>query len=208
MIPITEIAIIQGRELHGGVGQDGQAEADETIGAHLEEHPGQDDRTGRRSFDVGVRKPGMEGEQRNLDGEADEHGQEDPVLEIGRDAQFLEGQNVEGPDSLDGVLMEVEGQDSQQEQDRAQQRVEEELDGRVQFPGPAPDADDEVHGHQHDFPEDVEEEEVQSHEYAQHPRLQNQEVAVVLAHPGGDGVPRRENGDGSEQSGSEGSTAG
>ena len=40
--------------------------------------------------------------------------------------------------------------------------IQEELDGRVQAPRPAPDPDDEVHRDQHDLPEDVEQEEVEA----------------------------------------------
>src|SRR5256885_8817162 len=40
--------------------------------------------------------------------------------------------------------------------------------------GAAPDPDDEVHGDQHRLPEHVEEEEVQTHEDPEHPRLEDQ----------------------------------
>ena len=46
----------------------------------------------------------------------------------------------------------------------------------------APDADDEVHRHEHDFPEDVEEEEVESQEHAQHAHLEHEEGDHVLLH--------------------------
>src|SRR3989441_10413255 len=52
--------------------------------------------------------------------------------------------------------------------------VEDELDRRVNAVGAAPDADDEVHRDQHRLPEDVEEEEVEADEHAEHPRLEDQ----------------------------------
>jgi hypothetical protein len=59
-----------------------------------------------------------------------------------------------------------------QHEHRAQQGEEEELHRRVDPPGAAPDADDEIHGDEHQLPEDVEEEHVQGHEGAQHPHLE------------------------------------
>ena len=77
-------------------------------------------------------------------------------------------------------VLEVERQDAQQHQHRSGQRIEEELDGRVQLSRAAPDADDEVHRHQHQFPEDVEQEEIERNEHADHARLQQQEHGVVF----------------------------
>jgi hypothetical protein len=48
----------------------------------------------------------------------------------------------------------------QQHEQAAGHGEEEELHRRVDPPLPSPDADDEVHRHQHDFPEDIEEEEI------------------------------------------------
>ena len=63
-----------------------------------------------------------------------------------------------------GSRREVEVEQRDQHQHRAEQRVEEELDRRVLVPRAAPDADQEVHRQEHDFPEDVEEEEVERDE--------------------------------------------
>ena len=75
---------------------------------------------------------------------------------------------------------EVQRQDSQQHQHRAGQRVQEKLDRRVQPAVAAPHADQEIHRHQHHFPEQVEEEEIERHENAQHAHLQQQEQNVVF----------------------------
>ena len=94
---------------------------------------------------------------------------------------------------------EVERQNSQQQQNRSDQRVEEEFDGRVEFPRAAPDADQEVHRHEHDFPEHIKEEEVERDENAEHAGLQHQHEDVILFHAVLDGVPRRERCEGTEQ---------
>ena len=64
-----------------GVGGQRQAQPQEAVGAHLEQHAGQEHAAGRRRLDVGQRQPGVHREQRHLDREAGHHGQEDPELE-------------------------------------------------------------------------------------------------------------------------------
>ena len=61
----------------------------------------------------------------------------------------------------DGVAVEVEREDAEQHHHAADQRVDEELDRRVEPAAAAPDADEEVHRHQHHFPEQEEQEEVE-----------------------------------------------
>ena len=80
------------------------------------------------------------------------------------------------------VAGEVEHQQGDQHQHAAHEREEEELDGRIFAPRPAPDADEEVHRQQHHFPEHVEQEEVQRHEHAQHARFQHQKQHAVGLH--------------------------
>ena len=69
MAPNT--AIVVRRPLRR-LGQDGEVDAQDAVGAHLEEHAGEDDADRRRRLDVRVGQPGVEREHRDLDGEADE----------------------------------------------------------------------------------------------------------------------------------------
>jgi hypothetical protein len=79
----------------------------------------------------------------------------------------------------------IQHQDRDQHQHAADQRVQEKLDRRVLAPRAAPDADQEVHGQQYDFPEHVEQEEIQGQKDSQHARFQQQEQdAVRLDVPG------------------------
>ena len=66
-----------------------------------------------------------------------------------------------------------------------------------------PDPDDEIHGNQHDLPEDVKEEKVEGHENTQHAYLENQEVAVILPKPLCNRRPGRQDGDEAHQCGQE-----
>ena len=137
----------------------------------------------------------MEREHRHLDGEAQEEGPEDPLLQAEREAQPHQFGNFKRVlAELTGIL-EIKRQDAQQHQHRAGQRIKEKLNGRVQLARSAPHSDDEVHGHQHQFPEHVEQEEIHRHEYAQHAHLQQQEHAVVFLEAVLYCVPRGKDGD-------------
>ena len=68
------------RLVHRRFGQQRQGEAQEAVGPHLQEHGGQDHGARGGRLHVRVGQPGMEGEHRDLDGEADEEGPEDPLL--------------------------------------------------------------------------------------------------------------------------------
>ena len=169
--------------------EDRKREAEETVRPHLQEDAGEDHGAGGGRLDVGVRQPRVEREHRDLDREADEEGPEEPDLEVRRDLRRdrvvaggcrTSGHSRVPPPEQAGRVEEVEGDDREQHEDRADQGVEEELDGRVQLARAAPDADQEVHRDEHHFPEDVEEEEVEGAEDAHHPGLEQEEERVVL----------------------------
>ncbi len=135
----------------------------------------------------------MEREHRHLDGEADEECPENPLLQAQRQIELHQFGDFERVGSELAVVAVVQRQDAEQHQYRTGQCVQEKLNRRVEFPRPAPHADDEVHRHQHQFPENVEQEEIERDEYADHSRLQQQEHGVVFLHPLVDGFPRRKN---------------
>src|SRR5665648_1176171 len=93
--------------------------------------------------------------------------------------------------------------DGDEHKQAADQREQEELDGRVDAPRASPDADDEVHRHQHDLPAHVEQEEVGSQKDSAHPHLQQEQrdeeaqLAVL------DVVPAADDHDDAEQRGEE-----
>ena len=94
-----------------------------------------------------------------------------------RDLEVIELEEVEGVLAGGGAVMEIQDQDGDQHQDAPHHGVDEELDRRVD---PAlrvsPDPDQEVHGDEHHFPEDVEEEKVQRAEDPDHPGLQKEDA--------------------------------
>ena len=70
------------------------------------------------------------------------------------------------------VVRLIGGHDADQHQQRADQGVDEELDRREDAVFRAPDADEQGHRDQHQLPEDVEDEEIERHEDAEHAGLQ------------------------------------
>jgi hypothetical protein len=68
----------------------------------------------------------------------------------------------------------MQGKEAQEHEDRTEQGVKEELDRSVLAVRATPDADHEVHGDQHDLPEDEEQHQVESDEGSRHARFQEQ----------------------------------
>src|SRR3989338_8958172 len=161
--------------------QEEQRGGDDAVGAHLKQDACQDHADACGGFDMGQRQPGVEREGRDLDGEADIEGQEDPDLH----GQGQQAGLVDQLQHVEGVRrgIEVEREDTQQHEQAAEQGIEEELDGGVLFLGTAPDADQEVHRDQREFPEHVEQEEVQGDEHAQHADLEQEEPEEKFLDP-------------------------
>ncbi len=84
-----------------------------------------------------------------------------------------------GPLELGVLVEEGQRQDADQHQGRAEHRVQEELQRRVDALAVAPPADEEVHRHEHDLEEDEEQEQVEGAEGADAPGLQEQQPGVV-----------------------------
>src|SRR5208337_718226 len=171
------------RGIATGFWQKGQRKTNEAVGAHLQQDGSKDDRARRGSFHMGVRKPGVKRKHRYLDGKPDHECPEDPILKVQGPGVLHQLHEVEGIDAGIGVITEVESQNPEQHQDGTGQGIEEELDGGIKLARPAPHPDNKVHRHQHDFPENVKEKEVQGHENAQHAHLQKQEHGVVFFGP-------------------------
>src|SRR5258708_3313384 len=66
------------------------------------------------------------------------------------------------------LRQEINLQNAQQHYDRSDQRVEKELDGRVEPVVAAPNSNQEIHWHQTDFKEQVEQEQIHRTEHTEH----------------------------------------
>ncbi len=176
--------------------EDGEGDAQDAVSAELQQDAGQDDRPGGRRGGVGVGQPGVERPTRDLDRKGEEEGEE---RQAGQ--QHVVGVRLRalGLDDVEAAGNEVDREDRQQHEDRAGHGVEEELDCRVLGPvfRLAPNPDQEVHRHEADLPEHVEEHEVERDKHAQHAHLEQEEQEEELAHPrldGAGGVPEAKRG--------------
>jgi hypothetical protein len=77
-MPMMASVMIHGA-LRRALGEESEVEAQQAVGAHLEQHSGEQHGTGGGSFDVRVRQPGVEREERHLHGEGDEESEEEPL---------------------------------------------------------------------------------------------------------------------------------
>ena len=158
-----------------GIGHDRQHEAQEPVAAQLQHDRGQHDGATGGRFHVGVGQPGVHRPHRHLHGKRREEGTEQQRLRRERQRQLVPSQDVEAATRL---VVQVDQRD--QHQQRAEQRVQEELEGSVHATRTAPDPDDDVHRDQRGLEEHVEQHAVERREHADHQTRQDQEGAVVL----------------------------
>ncbi len=164
-----------------------QREAQEAVAAHLQQDRGQDHRARGRRFDVGIGKPGVHRPHRHLHRKGGKERQPRPGL------QGTRHRGVHQRRDVGRAGIPVQRHDREQHQDRAEQRVEEELERCVDPARAAPDADDQEHRDQAAFEEQVEQHEVERGEGADHQRFQQQKRHHVFAHAHCDRFPARDN---------------
>ena len=185
MIAMTERAQDQRREIERRIREHGQRHSDEAVAAHLQQDARQDHRARRRRFHVRVRQPGMNRPHGHLHRERGEEGEPQPGLQVRRELEGQQGRNVRGAGGP------VHRHDGEQHQHGAEQRVEEELEARIDAPLAAPDADDEEHRNEARLEEQVEQHEIEGAEHADHRGLEDQEGDEIFLHPGARSSPTR-----------------
>ncbi|GIW74007.1 MAG: hypothetical protein KatS3mg103_0529 [Phycisphaerales bacterium] len=140
------------------------------------------------AFGVRQGKPGVHGEQRDLDGKAQHQGQQHDRLDVGGHLHGRAGQclDVEGPQPLGLTVVQHDVDQAGQRDDRAGEGVEEELRRRPLAVARAEEVDEHVHRQQRELEADVEAHQVGGGEHADHRRLQARQPAVedplVLPH--------------------------
>ena len=163
-----------------------QREAQEAVAAHLQQDRGQDHRARGRRLDMGVRQPGVDRPHRHLHRKGGKERQPRPGLQGARHRGVHQGRNI------GGAGIPVQRHDRQQHQDRAEQRVEEELEGGIDPARAAPHPDDQEHRDQAALEEQIEQHEIERAEGADHQRFQQQERHHVFAHPHRHRFPARQ----------------
>src|SRR5687768_862542 len=167
----------------GAVREERQAEADEAVAAGLQQDAREDDRAGRRRLDVGIRQPGVERDHRHLDREGEREREEGPHLELEREGAASLDEDGQRERAVAGfAAREIHRDDADEHEQRSREREDDELQRRVDAALAAPDADDQVHRHEHQLEEHVEEEEVEREEHADHADLEQEESGHELRH--------------------------
>ena len=120
-----------------------------------------------------------------------------------------DGEDVECARARSAAYSKIHREDGDKHEQAAHQRVQKEFYRGIFLARPAPDSDQEVHGHEHDFPEHVEQEEIKGHKYAEHAGFKQEKESEIgpgplRNAPGGDQADRgqkgREHDEGNTQS--------
>ena len=160
------------------VGHDRQREAHEAVGAELQQDRRQHHRAGGRRLGMRVGQPGMHRPHRHLDREREQEAEKQQELRAERQRQLVP---VEDREAAARLAVQVE--QGHQHQQRAHQRVQEELHRGVDAVRAAPHADDDEHRDQRALEEHVEQHRVEGLEHAVQHAGEDQERGVVLRHP-------------------------
>ena len=166
-----------------------QREAEEAVAAHLQQDRREDDRARGRRFDMGVGEPGVDRPHRHLDRKRGEEREPRPGLQRPREGVMQQRRDIRR------TRFPIHRHDGEQHQHRAEQRVEEELEARIDAARAAPHADDQEHRNEAALEEHIEQHQVQRAEGADHQRFQHQERDHVGAHPVLDRGPARQDRD-------------
>ena len=169
-------------EHHGGCREGRDGDPEEAVGPHLQHDAGQYHRAGRGRLHVGVGEPRVNGHAGHLGRES--HQEQEPD-EVPEPLAHL-GPAVEHRRHVEGALregrsgVEVHHEDAYEHQDARGECVDEELHRCVAPVLASPHEDQEEHGYQGQLPEDVEHEEVEGDEDADHGALHDQEKGVEV----------------------------
>src|ERR1043166_4563840 len=137
----------------------------------------------------------MQRPKRHLDTKRQREGQKQPELGARRNqtaavAERLEQHGiVEGSDAGGALMNEIKRNDANQHQERSNGGVDKKLDGRIDTPLAAPNADEEEHRYEGSLEEQVEEQQIERDKDADHRRLQQQHQHVIRQLALGDGSP-------------------
>ena len=177
----------------GGIGEERQGKTQKAVGAHFEKHAGQNDRASGRGFDVRVRQPGMKREERNFNRKGQSKRGKQPHLGVDRNLKVVQAQEVKSERAVLGIMEIGEIQNGHQHQETADHGVEQKFERGINPPFATPDPYQEVHGNQHDFPEDIEEKDINRDKGPDHAGFQDKKEKQILPDPLFHAAPGRQN---------------
>ena len=178
--------------LHGGFRKERHRKADQAVSAGFKQNTGQQN-TGRGGrLGVRVRQPGVKREARQLHHKGQEESPHQIIGEVRIDLmpdqlEVAEG-NMPGPIGVH----QRQCKDGHQHQQAADLGEQKKFHGRVKFVFVPPDGNQKIHGNQHHFPKDKEQEQIQSDKNADHAGQRPQQVKLKEPRPVIDFVPGRD----------------
>ena len=165
---------------HRGLWEEVDAEAQHAVGAHLQEHAGENDRTASRRLGVCIGQPRMQREQRHLHREGDHEGDEQPTAGGDPEVRLLSNFNeIESERSDVATCDECGGDDADEHEGGSRHRVQEELRCGIHTLVITPVADQEVHRDENDLKEEEEQEQIKAQEAAHHTGLEEQQPGKI-----------------------------
>ena len=171
-------------------GKSGHGKAEQGIDPGLQEQPGQVHAAGGGGLGMGVGQPGVHRNQGNLNAKGQQKGAEQQ--DFGGGAQWpMLHQLIYRKGVNPGLvsMQDIQGDEGDEHQQTAGQGVKQELDGRVDPVLMPPDAHQEEHGNNLDFPKEIKEQQIGGQEEAGQGALQEKDEEKEGADLEVDGLP-------------------
>ena len=191
----------QARRLPRRVRKQRHGEAKQAVGAELQQQGGQQHGAGRGGLGMGVRQPGVDGEQGDFHGKTGEESPEEPPLGFQWQRGTGERGEREGPLAGEQEVLVVQRHETDQQHHRPEHRVNQKLHGGRRRAFAAVTGHQEVHGDQHDLEAEEEQQKVESEKATQHGGFEQQEPGVEGAVAGREQERQKTNAGGQQDEG-------
>ena len=182
------------------IGEQADIEAQQAVGAHLQQNARQQHRSGGGCLHVRVGQPGVKREERDLDRKGDEEAEEEPQRGVFETGHAAAANRVLNHGEIETAGLGVEPKNCRQHEHRADDGKQEILHRGVDPPSVAVHADQQRHRNQRRFPEEVEQEQIERGENADQGRFQDQQQDEEFLDPLVDRSPRNQHAQRREES--------
>ena len=125
MIPISARSHDPGRVAPCLLGKEADVEAQQSVGAHLQQHAGQQHRSSGGRLHVRVGQPGVKRKEWHLDRKGDEEAEEEPQRSRFKTRHASAANRVLDDDKVETARLRIEPQNRRQHEHRADHREQE-----------------------------------------------------------------------------------
>ena len=188
-------------EARRGFGKQRHGEANQAVPPGLQQQSGEEHAACGRRLRVSIGEPAMQRKDRKLDGKGDKETEKQPPCRLQGYAGSEQGEVIGGECAADLSVCIVQADDCHQQQQPGCHGEDHELHSRADAVLVPPDADEEIHRHQHQLPEEVEEEQIEGEKDTHDPSQGRENAEVVQSRGVIDLAPRHQHGDAAEKAG-------